>query len=440
MGGTVYKRCTKCSKRPDRTHESHCPGRNFTWYFRADLPRGVDGKRQRLKRGGFDTKKAAERALRDVLGQVDHGEYVESTELGVAEFLVDEWLPTQEPPKVSPNRYRNIRNAVLRHLAPALGSLTLQDLKPVQLDQLYRSLLRGTELGAVGGRQALAPSTVLQIHGVIRKALRDAHKWGLVEHNVAETAEPPSNAAVQAARRRSIQIWTHKQLTQFLTRSRDNWLFPMWMLATTTGLRRGELAGIVDSSIDLAAGRLVVDWQLVPEEQLDGGGTVPVHKPVMKSSASSRSIDLDRHTIEVLEVWLCRRSIWAQELAWRSHGNASVAACDRGHGHTGHGHFLFCWPDGRHLNPDWISHEFTRMCRDADVPTIRLHDVRHTHASLMLADGEHLKVVQERLGWASSAFMLQTYTHLVPGMQREAAERFADNILTDPTHPEEGSE
>jgi len=80
-----------------------------------------------------------------------------------------------------------------------------------------------------------------------------------------------------------------------------------------------------------------------------------------------------------------------------------------------------------------MTREFTRMCHDAEVPTIRLHDVRHTHASLMLEAGEHLKVVQERLGWASSAFMLQTYTHLVPGMQRDAAERFANTIIAHPT-------
>lgn len=112
-------------------------------------------------------------------------------------------------------------------------------------------------------------------------------------------------------------------------------------------------------------------------------------------------------------------------------GDGPHDACQRGHRGRGHCPFLFTWPDGRHLNPDWISHEFKKLCRTARLPDIRLHDVRHTYASLMLASGENLKVVQERLGWASAAFMLKTYTHLVPGMQRDAAQRFADRLFLD---------
>ncbi|MFN2555560.1 MAG: tyrosine-type recombinase/integrase [Nitriliruptorales bacterium] len=81
------------------------------------------------------------------------------------------------------------------------------------------------------------------------------------------------------------------------------------------------------------------------------------------------------------------------------------------------------------MNPDWLSHEFKRLCATAGVPPVRPHDVRHTHASLLLASGEHLKVVQERLGWASTAFMLETCTHLLPGMQAQAAERFAARLF-----------
>jgi integrase len=106
-------------------------------------------------------------------------------------------------------------------------------------------------------------------------------------------------------------------------------------------------------------------------------------------------------------------------------------ACREGHGRSRHGRFFFCWPDRRHLNPDWRSHDDVRMCRDADVPVIRLQDARHTHASLMLASGEHPRIVQERLGWATVSFMLETYSHLLPGMQRGAANRFAARELRD---------
>lgn len=140
----------------------------------------------------------------------------------------------------------------------------------------------------------------------------------------------------------------------------------MRLLLATTGLRRGELAGIVDSSLDLSEGRLVVEWQLVPELIVgDDGGLIPVHKPVMKSSASSRSVDLDGHTVTALRKWLGQRATWAEEHRWEP--SDSIEACERGHGRTSHGRFLFCWPDGRHLHPVWMTREFTRMCRDADV-------------------------------------------------------------------------
>lgn len=431
MKGSVFKRCTTCGRRPGTgRHDETCEGRQSSWSFRVDVGKDRNGRRLQRRGGGFDTKREAERALRELLSKVDGSTYVEPSGRTLEDFLVREWLETQLPPKVSPNRYRNIRNAVERHLVPHLGGVPLQELTAAHLDRFYSALLRGKPPPTEEERQPLAPATVVQIHGVIRKALRDARKWGVVEQNVATLADPPSNASVEAARRRAIQIWTPEQLTTFLSYAGDHWLYPMWLLVATTGMRRGELGGLVDENVDLDEGKLVVAWQLVPEEQVEEEGvTAPVHKPVMKSGAGSRPVDLDDYTLESLRRWREHRDGWRRECgrAWR--GNQVHDSCRRGHGAIGHGSFLFTWPDGRHLNPDWISHEFASLCEEAGVPAIRLHDVRHTYASLLLANGENPKVVQERLGWASAAFMLKTYTHLVPGMQRAAAQRFAEELF-----------
>lgn len=432
MKGSVFRRCTACGRRPDRAaHDTRCSGRRSTWAFRVDVGRDSGGRRVQRRGGGFETRRDAERALREVLVKVDRSSYVEPSERTVQDYLVGEWLPTQVPPKVSANRYRNIRNAVERHLVPHLGRVRLQELSAGHLDRFYADLLRGETPQGVDERDPLAPATVVQIHGVIRKALRDGLKWGLVEQNVATLAEPPSNASVEAGRRQAIHIWTPHQLRAFLDHAKEHWLYPMWLLGATTGMRRGELGGLVDDDIDLEGKRLVVTWQLVPEEQPDQPGTTaPVHKQVTKTTASSRPVDLDDFTHEVLVEWRAVREAWREQLGGRDTPTAD--ACARGHRRRRHGPFLFAWPDGRHLNPDWISHEFKRLCREASVPAIRLHDVRHTYASLMLASGENLKVVQERLGWSSAAFMLKTYTHLVPGMQRDAAQRFVQRVLADP--------
>lgn len=438
MNGRVFKRCTTCGRRIDTPgHADLCDGQRATWSYRADLGWDRNGRRIQRRGGSFPTKREAERALREVLTKVDNSTYVEPSDRTVETFLLTEWLPTQLPPRVSTNRYRNERNAVERHLVPFLGHLRLQDLNAAQLERFYSDLLHGgSPPDAEQARKPLGAATVLQIHGVIRKALRDAVKWGLVERNVATSAEPPSNATVKADRRRAIQVWNPEQLAAFVEATADHWLHALWLLAATTGLRRGELVGLVDDAVDLDAARLVVDWQLIPEEQpRDPGRTIPVHKRVLKVSGSGRAVDLDQFTVAALRRWLSQRAEWQTAVGDRWRQPADLPACATGHAGRGHGSFLFTWADGRHLNPDWVSHEFTRLCTRAGVPVIRPHDVRHTHASLLLASGEHLKVVQERLGWASTAFMLDTYTHLLPGMQADAAQRFAAGLFGEADDP-----
>lgn len=333
MGGQVFRRCTTCGRRVDRTeHPTRCSGRQSKWAFRADLGVDHEGRRVQKRGGGYRTRQDAERALREVLVRVDRATYVEPSTRTVEQYLLTEWLPTQAPPRVSPNRYRNERNAVQRHLVPYLGRLRLQELNANHLDRFYADLLQGVALGAdAEPRCPLAPATVVQIHGVIRKALRDAVKWGHLERNVATLAEPRSNASVRADRRRAIQVWNPEQLAQFLAATREHWLYAMWLLAVTTGLRRGELAGTVDGALDLDVARLVVDWQLVPEERADEPGrTRPVHKRFMESSGSSRTIDLDRFTVAELRRWLATRAEWQQAVGpgWR--GAAELPRLHRG--------------------------------------------------------------------------------------------------------------
>lgn len=428
MAGHVFRRCTTCGGRVDDDHGDVCAGRRSTWAFRVDVAPESSGRRVQRRGGGYPSRRAAERAMREILTKLDNATYVPVSEQTLGGFLLDDWLPAQLPPKTSANRYRNKRNAI-RRVLPELGDVRLQQVTPADLERCYATLLHGSQHANGRPARTFAPATVLQTHGVIRQALQDAVKWGLLERNVADQADPPSNAAVSADRRRAMQVWSPEQLADFLQASREHWLFPMWLLAATTGLRRGELVGIVDDGLDLATGVLVVSWQLVPEEDpARQGHTRPVHKQVTKTAASSRTINLDGHTAAEIVKWTRWRDAQFEDLRVDVDG-MTRPACDAGHPSTRHGRFTFTWPDGRHLNPDWVSHEFKRLREDAGVPPIRLHDLRHTHASLLLASGEHLKVVQERLGWTTASFMLDTYAHLLPGMQAEAAERFADRIF-----------
>lgn len=429
MAGHVFRRCTTCGRRTDSAdHEPRCDGRRASWAFRIDVTPESSGQRTQRRGGGYPSRRAAERAMREILTKLDTAKYVPASERTLGDFLVTDWLPLQLPPKTSANRYRNKRYAI-RRVQPHVGHIRLQQLTAADLEHCYSTLLH-TDGASADPDQAYSPATVLQTHGVIRQALQDAVKWGMAERNVADQADPPSNASVRADRRRAMRVWSPTQLADFLEASRSHWLWPMWLLVATTGLRRGELAGIVDDSLDLEAATLSVSWQLVPEEDPSNPGrTRPVHKPLTKSAASSRSVNLDRYTVAELRLWLKGRDEVLDELGILRRDVSRLPACQLGHDATSHEPFAFGWPDGRYLNPDWVSHEFKRLRESAGVPSIRLHDVRHTHASLLLASGEHLKVVQERLGWTTASFMLDTYAHLLPGMQAEAAERFTASLL-----------
>jgi integrase len=162
----------------------------------------------------------------------------------VRSFLLDEWLPDREP-KLRATTYANYQTQIRTHVLPALGSVELQRLSPAQLNSFYRALL-------VGGRhdgQGLAPKTVKNIHAILHRALKDAVRWGYVVRNVADAVESPK------ARSPEMRVWTPEQLRAFLAHARTDRLYAAWLLVATTGMRRGELAGLRWVDVDLDAGR-----------------------------------------------------------------------------------------------------------------------------------------------------------------------------------------
>ncbi|WP_426567184.1 tyrosine-type recombinase/integrase [Angustibacter sp. McL0619] len=242
---------------------------------------------------------------------------------------------------------------------------------------------------------------------MLRRACRDAVKWGYLPRNPAEDAEPP---AAQTTKRR---VWTPEQLRTFVEQAQDDRFHALWLLAVTTGLRRGELAGLREVDVDLRAARVTAT---VPRVVVDG--YAQPSEP--KTSRGYRSLSLDPLTVEALRVHLRR---------WREERRAV--------GHTSE--LLFCWPDGEPVHPQTITDRFFRLSRSAGLPVIRLHDVRHSYATAALKTGVHPKIVSERLGHASVAFTLQVYSHVLTGMDELAAAQVADHIFGAPLLAPEAS-
>jgi integrase len=359
------------------------------------------GKERRRWYPAGTRERDADRLVNQLVKRVHDNEYRTPEKITVGEYLVERWLPAKRA-QLRASTFAAYRDVIGLHVMPYIGGVLLQRLRAEDLDTLYATLL--TE-GRADGRGGLSAKTVRSVHGIIHKALADAERKGTVARNVATLADPPKLSAAQRPR---MSIWTPDQLRNFLAHIEDHRLHPAYHLAANTGMRRGEVLGLGWDDVDLRAGRLSVRQAVITIHY-------QVHISDVKTTQGRRSIDLDERTVEVLRTW--RRHQKRQRMAvgegWREHG------------------LVFSRPDGSPIHPDYFQQTFDRAVASSGLPVIRLHDLRHTHASLLLAAGVPVKVVSERLGHANPAFTMSVYQHVIPGMGAEAADRFAMLVFGD---------
>jgi integrase len=253
--------------------------------------------------------------------------------------------------------------------------------------------------GGKGGR-SLSPKTVRYVHTTLRCALRDAVADGIVVRNVAAQARPPR------ARRIEMHTWTAAEVGTFLASVREDRLYVAWLLLATLGIRRGELLGLRWGDVDLTTGRIAIRQTLVMVD-----GKPAVAEP--KTAKGRRSLMLAPEVLETLRTHRARQA--AERLSW-------------GADYTDSG-LVITTEDGRPMHPETLSGLFVRQARRAGLPPIRLHDLRHSVASILLARGVHPKVVSELLGHATIALTLDTYSHVIPSLQQEAAGVVAAAVL-----------
>ena len=299
--------------------------------------------------------------------------------------------------------YRSYVQHVTWHILPHLGEVPLQVLCGSQINALYGKL---ASRGRRGGESGLSSLTIRHVHAVLHRALKDAVRWGVLTRNPIAAADPPRIAST-----REMKTWSAEQLEAFLTFTKDDRLHALWQLLALSGMRRGEACGLRWCDCDLDEGRIAVRRALVPIAH-----TVLVSEP--KTARGKRSIALDERTVAVLRAHAARQLSERQAAKdWTESG------------------LVFTRSDGRALPPNSVSRWFVRAVRKAKLPEIRLHDLRHTHATLALRAGIHPKVVSERLGHATVAITLDTYSHAIPALQEEAAERIAGLVFAETHNP-----
>ena len=354
---------------------------------------GVDpatGKRKQQWITVKGTKKEAEKRLAESLNQLDKGVFTKPGKTTLADYL-KQWLKDCCWANLAPRTAEGYESIVHCHLIPSLGQIPLTQLKPEHLQHVYSEKL------AVG----LSHRTVRYIHVTLHKALQDAARLGIIVRNPADAVEPPK------VQRHEMRTMNESDIHIFLEFAKSTPYYALFYLALFTGMRRSELLALRWSDVDLILYQLSVTRAL---HHLQDGSLI-FRQP--KTVKGRRLISLSPSTTIVL------REHREQQEKMRQTLGLTLIEDD----------LVFCQVDGKPLLPNTVSHAWTKLANRAGLKGIRLQDARHTHASLMLKQGVHPKIVQERLGHASIQITLDTYSHVAPGLQQAAANRFDDIVL-----------
>ena len=350
---------------------------------------------------GFATKKAAQAQLTKLLGEQQRGVYVAPTRSTLGQFMLDEWLPARRL-SLRESTAATYEQMIRTYIAATIGAAKLQAIDGATLNAFYGRLLSEGRTEARRGLGAgLSPKTVRNVHGLLSRAFRDAVRWGRLPRNPCDAADPPRGVSPE------MKAWSAEQLRKFVSSVATHRWAGIWALMATTGVRRGEVLGLRWSDVDLDAGSVTIR-----STRVRFGKTIATSTP--KTARGNRTVALGPVVVAGLRAW--RRQQAADQLlmgaGWRNGDNLVVTVAD-----------------GSAPNPEAFSNLFGKLAKAAELPMIRLHDLRHSYATAALASGVPVKVVSQRIGHADVGVTLKIYAHVMPGDDVEAT-RKADEFLS----------
>lgn len=357
------------------------------WQVMVFLGRDAIGKRRFHIKTIKDGKKAALQYARQIETSIATGSYTEPTKRSVAEFLSG-WLDGTASQRLRPRTLESYRKLINAYVIPTLGDRKLSQIRLPEIDKLYSEMrVRG-----------LSPRTVRYTHSILRSALNHAVRSRLLPHN------PTDYATLPRQERKEMQCLTATEANAFLASARNDRWSALWELLTLTGLRPGEALGL--KWADLSDNVLTVQRALV-----EAGEKWSVSEP--KTKRSRRTVPLSPSTIKALHAH--RRTQLEEKL--------------RAGGTYSDNDFIFANSVGLPLDIRNLTvRHFQKVLKAAELKPIRLYDLRHTAATLMLSAGVNPKVASERLGHSTIVLTMDTYSHVMPAMQQDAVDR-VDRLL-----------
>lgn len=359
------------------------------WYFILTHGKKEDGKPRQFKKRGFKTKQEAHKAMLELEQSLTFGTYIQPNKILYKEYLLERFLEDKMT-KVKKQTLNTYRWIVEKHIIPAIGDVELTKLNPMIIQGLYNKLTK---------EKVLSDENIQKVHTLINDSLKKAERWGLISRNPAALVDRPK------AVKKEITVWNVEEVRQFLKYAKKSGRYYIaFLLASTTGMRQGEILGLRWKDVDFENGCVRITQTL----SSDGKDLLPY----TKTKSGSRTIDLPEETVTALKKhWLFIRGEREKN---RSYKNLDLVVCTE---------------FGTPTHKSNIRRVFKSIIKKADIPKIRFHDMRHTHATLLLLQGVNPKIVSERLGHADVRITLDTYSHLLPSMQKDTAIKFGEMLF-----------
>ena len=357
------------------------------WAIILDVRDPETGRRKRKWHSFKGNKREAQKECARLITEMGAGTYIEPAKTTLAQFL-GHWLE-HIASQVAPRSHERYTEIAIKNITPLLGNAVLTNLRSEQISSAYaKALVSGRRDGSGG----LSPRTVHHMHRILRQALEQAVRWGILARNPADAVKPPK------VERQKMKAYNPVELAMLLAHFRPTRMFIPVLLGGLCGLRRGEVTALKWEGVDLAGAQVSVSQST---EQTRKG----IRQKETKSGRN-RTVALPSFAVEELRR---HRAGQAEELL-----KLGIRLSQDMH--------VFAHADGSPIQPNSLTHEFVRiLALSPALPRIRFHDLRHTHATHLLANGVHPKIAQERLGHSSIGITLDLYSHVLPGMQADAA-------------------
>lgn len=351
------------------------------WYYSFSYKEG--GKYKKKLKRGFKTKKEAEKAMMEVQDAMNKGNYIEPSTVLYRDFI-QSWINDKKT-NVQKSTVETYTYLIERFVLPALGDIELSKITPRDIQSLYNDLKNNNKLG---------DENIRKVHTLINESLNKAFKWEMIIRNPAALVDPPKIS------RKEVEVWDEEEVQKFLAVAKDSRYYEAFLISLTTGMRQGEVLGLRMVDID----EKNLNFSIVQTLSHKGDEI----KTGAKTQAGNRTISVDEQTMKQVLKLKERYEIEKEQ--------AGPIYKDSG--------LVIRTSVGTPLSPRNLLRTFYGLIEKAGVKKIRFHDLRHTHASLLLRQGVNPKIVSERLGHANVRITLDRYSHLLPNLQKDTAAAF----------------